>query len=97
LSILYNSPISYNEPNVGYSGSIIIHAPSFFQPLTINNVKVSFASYTDNSNATVVAVISYSYAPTGVLEVFTTDEQAHAIISVVGLNSGEIALSSSVG
>ena len=36
--MLYNSPISYNQPNVYYSGPVAILAPSLSSPIILNNL-----------------------------------------------------------
>ena len=67
MSILYNSPISYNELSIGYSGAIVINIPGISSPILIGDLKILTASFSDNSNATTVGVITYDYAPTAVI------------------------------
>lgn len=87
--MLYNAPISYNEPSIGYVGSIIINVPGFSSPILLGNLNINLQSYIDNSNATTIGVISYNLAPTGILEITTTQEQAEALVSFVNLNSNQ--------
>ena len=87
MSLTYNSAIGYNEPNIRYVGTLIINVLSVSSPIIINNVNVRVSSYADNSNATVIGIITYDYSPSGVLEITTTQENAEALISFVNLNS----------
>lgn len=89
MSLLYSSPISYSEPNIGYFGSLIINIPGISSPINIGNLNLSLLSYQDNSNATVVGVISYDIRPSGILEITTTQEQAEGLIKFINLNSSQ--------
>jgi len=86
MPFTYDSSIGYNEPSVGYVGTIIINIPSSTSPITIGDVNVQLSSYVDNSNATVFGVITYDYSPSGILEITSTQEQAEALITFVNLS-----------
>ena len=87
--MLYNAPISYSQPGIGYVGSIVIKVPGFSSPILLGDLNLSLTSYRDNSNATTIGVISYNLAPTGILEITATQEQAEAVVSFVNLNSNQ--------
>lgn len=87
--MLYNAPILYNQENIGYFGTLIINAPGFSSPISIGNLNLSLLSYQDNSNATVIGVISYDVKPSGILEITTTQEQAEGLIKFISLNSSQ--------
>ena len=87
--MLYNAPISYSQPGIGYVGSIVINVPGFSSPILLGNLSLFLSSYVDNSNATTIGVITYNLAPTGILEITTTQEQAEALVSFVNLNSNQ--------
>lgn len=92
--MLYNSPISYAEPNIGYVGSLVISAPSLSNPIVLNNVGIIFGGLEDYSNYTTIAVISMDINSTGVVSIEVLDENVSALISAstISVGHGEVSI-----
>lgn len=92
--MLYDSPISYAEPNIGYVGSLVITAPSLSSPITLNNIGIIFGGLEDYSNYTTIAVVSMSVNSTGIVSIEVLDENVSALVSVntIAVGDGEIAI-----
>ena len=91
--MLYNSPISYNQPNVYYSGPVAILAPSLSSPIILNNLTLLVFVSEDYTQATTIAVMGIDYAPSGILELQVLDEDVQAF---VGVDTVSISVSGTV-
>jgi hypothetical protein len=75
----YNDLITYNHNNITYNGTIYINVPGLSNPIILNNITVVVATEPDYSNATTVGVVTFDLAPSGIMTIEATDEQAYAI------------------
>jgi len=79
--MLYNSNLTYNNPNYLYTGILIIKAPSLINPIILNNVIVLYSLNEDYSNYTTIALMSIDTAPSGIVTLEVLDEDVSAILS----------------
>lgn len=77
--MLYNDLITYNQTNITYNGTIKINVPGISDPIILGGITVFVSTEPDYSNATTVGLVTYDFAPTGILTLETTEDQAFAI------------------
>ena len=75
----YNDLITYNHNNITYNGTIHINVPGLSNPIILNNITVVVATEPDYSNATTMGLVTFDLAPSGIMTIEATDEQAYAI------------------
>lgn len=95
--MLYNDIISYNEPNVIYSGTLVIKIPGILNPISVYPAVIIIDPVQDYSNFTTIAVTSVEVSGTGIVTIETSDQNAEALIGstvVVVRPSGEISIGS---
>jgi len=93
--MFYNDIISYNEPNIIYSGTLVVSVPGLSNPIIISPITIIIDPVDDYSNFTTVAITSYEVTGTGIITIETTDINAQAISQssiIVIRPSGEIAI-----
>lgn len=94
--MLYNDSLIYNQTNITYSGTVNINVPSIINTIILSNVTVVILTEPDFSNATTIGVVTYDFAPTGILTIEATAEQAEALVAaeIIYINSasGEISI-----
>jgi len=94
--MLYNDLITYNQTNITYTGTIQINVPGISNPIILNNVTVVVSTEPDYSNATTLGIVTYDFAPTGILTIEANQDQAEAISSAdilyINSASGEISI-----
>ena len=78
--MLYNSNLTYNNPNYLYTGTLIINAPSLANPIILNNIVVFYATNEDFSNFTTIAVSSIDITGNEI-SVEASDDQVEALAS----------------
>lgn len=92
--MLYNDTVSYNQTNITYTGTVNINVPSILDTIVLGNITVVILTEPDFSNATTIGFVTYDFAPTGVLTIEATVEQAQALVAaeIIYINSisGEI-------
>ena len=82
--LLYNNEnITMNQAGISFVGTIVIHVEGLSNPIILSNLNLTLSSLSDNSNATTMAVITYNLAPTGILTIQATQEQADAIVNAI--------------
>lgn len=86
--MLYNDLITYNHSSVLYNGTVVLYLPGINNPITLNDVTVSFQLTQDYSNATTTATLSIDYASTGIITLDVLDDQI-AVISQSIASAGE--------
>jgi hypothetical protein len=89
--MLYNEPISYNEPFTSYNGTVLIYAPSLQNPITLNNITVFYKTFEDYSNLTTIGITSLEVMSQGTIVIEILDNQIEAFmalesVAVVGEN-----------
>jgi hypothetical protein len=94
--MLYNDLITYNQTNITYTGTIQINVPGISNPIILNDVTVVVSTEPDYSNATTIGYVTYDFAPTGILTIESTSEQAQALVEAqliyINSASGEISI-----
>jgi hypothetical protein len=94
--MLYNDLITYNHNNITYTGTIKINVPGIPSPIILGNVSVAISTNPDYSNATTIGVVSYDFAPNGILTIEATQDQAEALVSAdfiyINSASGEVSV-----
>jgi hypothetical protein len=92
--MIYNAPVAYNEPNIIYSGTLVIKAAGLISPIILNNVTIFYSTEEDYSNYTTIAILSMDTDPSGVLsiEVLDSDLSALAQASVFSIQSAELSI-----
>jgi hypothetical protein len=97
MSITYNDSVSYSNPTVSYVGSLVLNVIGLNSVITLNNVTVTYSETENVSNySTVSAFVDYNIAPTGVLTLTVTEDQAFTIsrATIISVNtaSAEVGL-----
>ena len=93
--MLYNTNITYNNPNYLYNGNLIITAQSLISPIILNNITVLYSLNEDYSNYTTIGVVSMDVSPSGILTLEVLDNDISAISSaqVIAIGpSGEVSI-----
>lgn len=92
--MLYNDIVTYSQINITYTGTVNISIPSILDTIVLGNITVLILTEPDFSNATTIGFVTYDFAPTGVLTIEATAEQAQALVGaeIIYINSasGEI-------
>jgi hypothetical protein len=91
--MLYNQPLSYDEPSFSYTGTVIIYASGLSSPIILNNIAVIIGGQEDYSNFTTIAFISMDISPTGVVSIEVLDEDVSALLSVETIAVGDSEIS----
>lgn len=91
----YNDIISYNEANVTYQGTLVINVPGLVNPIVVHNINIAIGIIEDFSNATTIGVVSYDLAPTGIITIEASLEQAHALSGAKSIVISPVANTSS--
>lgn len=81
----YNDIISYNQPNVNYIGTLVINVPGISNPIIVHNVDIAIGVTEDFSNATTIGVVSYDLAPSGIITIEASLEQAYALANATAI------------
>jgi hypothetical protein len=92
--MLYNQSLTYDQPAISYSGTLVINIEGISNPITLNNISVLTLTSQDDSNQTTIGVTSIDYAPSGIITVSAPIQQL-AVISQAITNSaysGEISI-----
>jgi len=79
--MLYNDLITYNQTNITYTGTIQINVPGLSNPIILGNVTVVISAEADYSNATTIGIVSYDFAPSGIVTIQSGQEQSEALVS----------------
>lgn len=91
----YNDIISYNEPNINYVGTLVINVPGIINPIVVHNVNIAIGVIEDFSNLTTIGVVSYDLAPTGIITIEASAEQAYALAEAKSIIISPVANTSS--
>jgi hypothetical protein len=92
--MLYNGPITYNQSNINYFGSLVINIVGISNPITIGNINVIQVTGEDYSNYTTIGVMSIDFTSSGIMTIQVDSSQEAAVYQAVqsAQESGEIAL-----
>jgi hypothetical protein len=77
--MLYNEDFTYNQPQVSYTGILVVNASGFPNKIILNNITVAVAGVPDYSNLTTIAIVEFDIAPSGIITISTQDEEAFAL------------------
>lgn len=90
--MLYNENILYNQPQITYTGTVIVNIIGIENPIILSNLTVIVSLYEDYSNATTLAIISYDILENGILTIEATQSQASALVeAIVSSNNSQVA------
>lgn len=91
--MLYNEQsVIFDQPGISFVGTIIINIIGVNNPIILSNLNLNVSTLSDNSNFTTIAVVSYDLAPTGILTIEATQDQAYAIVEITSTNNKMLRL-----
>lgn len=87
--MLYNENIYYNQPGLTFTGTLLIYVPEISSPIVLNDILIKFSNDIDNSNSTIIGVITLISVTTGSISIEVNQEQASALVEASVLNINE--------
>lgn len=82
----YAEAINYNQSGVSYVGTVLINVEGILNPIILNNIIINFGISQNYSSFTTIAVMSVDLAPSGIITIEVSPQQAEALIGITKVN-----------